>query len=76
MASDRRKQLMALAQDAKTAGNRDAWNIVRADLWKEFNVDIGSMGEARGGSIKKKKSANRYARGGKAYTNSPRMAKV
>jgi len=69
------RQLQDLANDAREKGDKDEYEMIRGDIFKEFNFDIGKF--AHGGIVhKKKKIINKYARGGKAYTNIPRGVKI
>ena len=47
----RMKQLQALAKEAREKGDRDKYEMIRGDIFKEFDFDIGKFGI--GGAIKK-----------------------
>jgi len=46
----RMKQLQALAKEAREKGDRDKYEMIRGDIFKEFDFDIGKFGG--GGEIK------------------------
>lgn len=46
----RMKQLQALAKEAREKGDRDKYEMIRGDIFKEFDFDIGKFGD--GGEIK------------------------
>lgn len=41
--ASRRTQLMQLAKEASKTGDLDAYEILRGDIFREFNFDIGAM---------------------------------
>ena len=52
----RMKELKSLATAAKEEGDEDKYNLIRGDIFKEFDFDIGKYsGKVFGGRIKKKK---------------------
>ena len=48
----RMKQLQALAKEAREKGDRDKYEMIRGDIFKEFDFDIGKFGV--GGFLLKK----------------------
>jgi hypothetical protein len=45
----RRKQLESLAAEAKEKGDKDKYDEIRGDIFREFNFDIGKF--SRGGGV-------------------------
>ena len=72
--ASRMRQLQDLANDAREKGDKDEYEMIRGDIFKEFNFDIGKF--VLGGIVRKKKKAvSKYARGGKTYANMPRRVR-
>ena len=44
-------QLKQLAKDASKAGDVDAYEILRGDIFREFNFDIGDMDNYAEGGV-------------------------
>ena len=59
----RMKQLQALAKEAREKGDRDKYEMIRGDIFKEFDFDIGKFGG--GGEIKYDKGSqmDQYLKG-------------
>lgn len=52
----RMQELKSLATAAREQGDEIKYNLIRGDIFKEFNFDIGEYsGKVFGGRIKKKK---------------------
>ena len=48
----RRKQLEALAKEARDKNDRDNYEEVRGDIFREFNFDIGKFSKGGGVAIR------------------------
>ena len=58
----RMNQLQAMAKEAREKGDRDKYEMIRGDIFKEFDFDIGKFGG--GGEVRGKGKGKTTSRRG------------